>query len=90
MLSCSLSKQFMNAPPPLPCSPSTTLLCMCCTAWRRRCFLVHVTGKNLLDGRYTEFGYTIANAELLADVKEGDIIKSAKVLSGKENWKQSA
>ncbi|CAN0402353.1 unnamed protein product [Ascophyllum nodosum] len=47
-------------------------------------------GKNLLDGRYAEFGYTINNAELLADVKEGDIIKSAKILSGKENWKASA
>lgn len=47
-------------------------------------------GKNLLDGRYTEFGYTVENAELLADVKEGDMIKSAKVLSGKENWKERA
>lgn len=48
------------------------------------------SGKNLLDGRYAEFGYTVDNQELLADVKEGDIIKSAKVLSGKENWKASA
>lgn len=47
------------------------------------------TGKNLLDGRYAEFGYTTNNAELLADVKEGDIIKSAKIISGKENWKAS-
>lgn len=47
-------------------------------------------GKNLLDGRYAEFGYTTNNAELLADVKEGDIIKSAKIISGKENWKASA
>eukprot|EP00903_Cladosiphon_okamuranus_P013006 g12135.t1 len=47
-------------------------------------------GKNLLDGRYAEFGYTVDNEELLADVKEGDMIKSAKVISGKENWKASA
>lgn len=85
-------------------------------------------GKNLLDGRYTCFGYTIEvgglsmmecvyghcvvpllqalffesthtrkhkhthtrtnqNADLLAGVKEGDIITSAKVLSGLENLK---
>jgi cyclophilin family peptidyl-prolyl cis-trans isomerase len=42
-------------------------------------------GKNLLDGRYTLFGYTVENADLLKDVKEGDIISSAKVLSGGEN-----
>lgn len=47
-------------------------------------------GKNLLDGRYSQFGYTVNNEDLLADVKEGDIIKSAKVLSGKENWKATA
>lgn len=49
-----------------------------------------IAGKNLLDGRYAEFGYTVDNQELLADVKEGDIIKSAKIISGMENWKQSA
>lgn len=55
------------------------------------CFFVFiVAGKNLLDGRYSEFGYTVNNEDLLADVKEGDIIKSAKVLSGKENWKATA
>lgn len=48
------------------------------------------SGKNLLDGRYAEFGYTVDNQDLLADVKEGDIIKSAKVISGKEIWKESA
>jgi len=46
-------------------------------------------GKNLLDGRYTEFGYTIENAELLKDVKEGDVIVSAKVLEGKQYLKKS-
>lgn len=53
-------------------------------------FFSFFAGKNLLDGRYAEFGYTVDNQELLADVKEGDIIKSAKVISGMENWKQSA
>ena len=36
-------------------------------------------GKNLLDGRYACFGYTVDGARLLSDVKEGDIIVSAKV-----------
>lgn len=53
-------------------------------------FFQFCTGKNLLDGRYSQFGYTVNNEDLLADVKEGDIIKSAKVLSGKENWKATA
>ncbi len=44
-------------------------------------------GKNLLDGRYACFGYTIENAELLAGVKEGDVIASAKVTKGLENLK---
>ena len=39
-------------------------------------------GKNLLDGRYACFGYTIDGARLLSDVKEGDVIVSAKVTSG--------
>ncbi|GAB5029465.1 peptidyl-prolyl cis-trans isomerase [Nannochloropsis oceanica] len=42
-------------------------------------------GKNLLDGRYACLGYTIENAELLAGVKEGDVIVSAKVVKGAEN-----
>jgi len=41
-------------------------------------------GKNLLDGRYACFGYTTEGAKLLADVKEGDVITSAKVVSGLE------
>ena len=36
-------------------------------------------GKNLLDGRYACFGYTVDGARLLSDVKEGDVIVSAKV-----------
>jgi len=39
-------------------------------------------GKNLLDGRYACFGYTVDGARLLSDVKEGDVIVSAKVTSG--------
>jgi len=39
-------------------------------------------GKNLLDGRYSCFGYTITGADLLKGVKEGDVIKSAKVVAG--------
>ena len=42
-------------------------------------------GKNLLDGRYSCFGYTTGGARLLSDVKEGDVIVSAKVTSGMDN-----
>ena len=33
---------------------------------------------------YSCFGYTIENADLLKGVKEGDIIKTAKVISGND------
>jgi len=46
-------------------------------------------GKNMLDGRYTCFGYTTEGAELLKDVKEADVIKSAKIVKGIENLKSS-
>merc|ERR1711871_209056 len=39
-------------------------------------------GKNLLDGRYACFGYTTRNADLLKGVREGDIVKYAKVIDG--------
>lgn len=39
-------------------------------------------GKNLLDGRYACFGYTVEGADLLKGVREGDIIASTKVLKG--------
>ena len=39
-------------------------------------------GKNLLDGRYACFGYTIEGARFLSDMKEGDVITSAKVVEG--------
>jgi peptidylprolyl isomerase len=42
-------------------------------------------GKNMLDGRYTCFGYTLDGAELLKGVKEGDVVESAKVVKGIEN-----
>ena len=44
-------------------------------------------GKNLLDGRYSCFGYTIEGARFLSDIKEGDVIVSAKVVEGAENLK---
>jgi len=39
-------------------------------------------GKNVLDGRYPCFGYVVDGADFLRDIKEGDIITSAKVTSG--------
>jgi len=45
-------------------------------------------GKNLLDGRYACFGYTIDGARFLSDLKEGDIIVKATVTSGAENLVQ--
>jgi cyclophilin family peptidyl-prolyl cis-trans isomerase len=34
--------------------------------------------------RYTCFGYVVKNADLLKGVKEGDVIKSAKVTKGND------
>jgi peptidylprolyl isomerase len=42
-------------------------------------------GKNVLDGRYPCFGYVVQGADFLSDIKEGDIIVSAKVTKGLEN-----
>lgn len=39
-------------------------------------------GKNLLDGRYACFGYAVDGAELLKDVKAGDVITSTKIIKG--------
>mmetsp|Transcript_32276 Transcript_32276/g.49073 ORF Transcript_32276/g.49073 Transcript_32276/m.49073 type:complete len:496 (-) Transcript_32276:73-1560(-) len=44
-------------------------------------------GKNLLDGNYPCFGYVVKGADFLQDVKEGDIITSAKVTQGVNNLK---
>lgn len=45
-------------------------------------------GKNLFDGRYGSFGYVTEGAAFLRKIKQGDIIKEVKVLSGGENLKQ--
>merc|ERR1712232_538940 len=45
-------------------------------------------GKNVLDGRYPCFGYVVEGADFLQDVKEGDVIVSAKVTKGLEYLKQ--
>lgn len=41
-------------------------------------------GKNVLDGRYPCFGYVVDGSDFLQDIKEGDVIASAKVTSGLE------
>jgi peptidylprolyl isomerase len=46
-------------------------------------------GKNVLDGRYPVFGYVVKGSDFLQDVKEGDIIVSAKVVSGAENLQKA-
>ena len=45
-------------------------------------------GKNVLDGRYPVFGYVTEGSDFLRDMKEGDIIVSAKVTEGIENLQQ--
>jgi len=40
---------------------------------------------NILDGRYTVFGYVTENQELLADLKVGDVIDSIRVVQGLDN-----
>jgi peptidylprolyl isomerase len=42
-------------------------------------------GLNLLDGRYTVFGYLVEGKEVLEKLKEGDVIESATVVKGAEN-----
>ena len=42
-------------------------------------------GKNVLDGRYPCFGYVVEGTDFLTDIKEGDVIVSAKVTKGLEN-----
>ena len=42
-------------------------------------------GRNLLDGRYAVFGYTIEGKEVLRNIKEGDKIISARVVDGLDN-----
>lgn len=45
-------------------------------------------GKNVLDGRYPCFGYVVEGADFLRDIKEDDVIVSAKVTSGLERLVQ--
>ena len=47
-------------------------------------------GLNLLDGRYSVFGYVTQGKEVLEKLKQGDQIKSAKVVQGLENLVQPA
>jgi peptidylprolyl isomerase len=42
-------------------------------------------GLNLLDGRYSVFGYLVEGKEVLEKLKEGDVIQSAKVVKGVDN-----
>jgi len=45
-------------------------------------------GRNLLDGRYSVFGYLTEGKEVLEELKAGDKIISAKVIQGAENLVQ--
>ncbi|XGB41240.1 MAG: peptidylprolyl isomerase [Nodosilinea sp. LVE1205-7] len=45
-------------------------------------------GLNLLDGRYTVFGYVVENKELLEKLTQGDRIESARVVAGADNLVQ--
>lgn len=45
-------------------------------------------GKNVLDGRYPCFGYVVKGSDFLQDLKEGDVIVSAKVTSGADLLQQ--
>lgn len=47
-------------------------------------------GLNLLDGRYSVFGYVVDNKELLEQLGQGDRIVKARVLSGLENLQEPA
>ncbi len=45
-------------------------------------------GRNLLDGRYSVFGYVTEGKDVLDELKAGDKIESAKVVKGIENLVQ--
>jgi peptidylprolyl isomerase len=45
-------------------------------------------GLNLLDGRYSVFGYVVDNKELLEQLTQGDRIESARVIAGADNLVQ--
>jgi peptidylprolyl isomerase len=43
-------------------------------------------GRNLLDGRYSVFGYVVSGQDVLGQLKQGDKVVSAKVVEGLENF----
>lgn len=45
-------------------------------------------GRNILDGRYSVFGYVTKGKQVLGNIKAGDKIVSAKVVDGSENLLQ--
>jgi len=45
-------------------------------------------GLNLLDGRYSVFGYVVENKEVLEQLTQGDRIESIRVIAGAENLVQ--
>jgi peptidylprolyl isomerase len=45
-------------------------------------------GLNLLDGRYGVFGYVVEGKEVLRQLKQGDVVESAKVIAGAKNLVQ--
>ena len=47
-------------------------------------------GFNLLDGRYSVFGYVTEGKDVLEQLKQGDVIESAEVIQGAENLVQPA
>ncbi|MDB9495785.1 peptidylprolyl isomerase [Spirulina major CS-329] len=43
-------------------------------------------GFNVLDGRYSVFGYLVDGKEVLQSLQDGDVIKSARVVEGLDNF----
>ncbi|GAB5372257.1 hypothetical protein AAMO2058_001649400 [Amorphochlora amoebiformis] len=44
------------------------------------------SGTNVLDGRFSVFGYVVENAAALRDLKVGDVIESVRILDGMKNF----
>jgi peptidylprolyl isomerase len=47
-------------------------------------------GLNLLDGRYTVFGYVVDNEDILDNLGQGDRIEAVRVVSGADNLVEPA
>jgi len=45
-------------------------------------------GLNTLDGSFAVFGYVVQGQDILDELEKGDVIESAKVVSGLEYLKQ--